>query len=339
MNHQSHSAIRCWTIFLLATICLACTTYDKHYAIYELWVGGVKVTTRNQSDILGDGSVRYEGSQQAGTLILTNANILDTADPDAEAVVVSNIPNLTLQLEGNNKIGMGAHTPVNAVSAYNLTITGDGSLAIGGRASCLKADTMIIEGGKIDAYIKTADSELATFLSVALWAQESMVINQGEVAVHYAASFSPVSYGLYCVKDLEINGGRVNINPEDSRMMAVGLIATGNLSITGGDVSVYGLDDAINARNTRISGGLVMAQSLDYFADGVCRLVEKAELTGGVLTICDLQRNLKSVKLFSNDLQLGHVQLLAGTHEANADRRTLENYGYTDPYIRIEKEE
>lgn len=339
MNHQSHSAIRCWTIFLLATICLACTTYDKHYAIYELWVGGVKVTTRNQSDILGDGSVRYEGSQQAGTLILTNANILDTTDPDAEAVVVSNIPNLTLQLEGNNKIGMGAHTPVNAVSAYNLTITGDGSLAIGGRASCLKADTMIIEGGKIDAYIKTADSELATFLSVALWAQESMVINQGEVAVHYAASFSPLSYGLYTVKGLEINGGTIRISPDDSRLMAVGVITSGDLKVRGGHVSAYGLDDAINAKCTHISGGEVLAQSLDYFADGVCRLVTKAEITGGVFTISDMQHNPKSVKLFSNDLQLDSVQIIAGANETNAIRKEIDNYGYTDPYIRIEKEE
>ena len=339
MNHRSHSAIRCLTMLLLATMLLACTAYDKHYAIYELWVGGVKVTTRNQSDILGDGTARYEGSRESGTLTLTNANILETIDPDADAIIVSEIPNLTLKLEGDNRIGMGENTPVNAVATRNLTITGDGSLAIGGRASCLKADTMIIEGGKIDAYIKTADSELATFLSVALWAQESMVINQGEVAVHYAASFSPLSYGLYTVKGLEINGGTIRISPDDSRLMAVGVITSGDLKVRGGHVSAYGLDDAINAKCTHISGGEVLAQSLDYFADGVCRLVTKAEITGGVFTISDMQHNPKSVKLFSNDLQLDSVQIIAGANETNAIRKEIDNYGYTDPYIRIEKEE
>ncbi len=339
MNHRSHSAIRCLTMLLLATMLLACTAYDKHYAIYELWVGGVKVTTRNQFDILGDGCVRYEGNRQEGTLVLTNANIVETIDPSAEALVVSKMPHLTIRLEGENKVGMGENTPVNAMTTCDVTITGDGSLAICGRASCLKADTMIIEGGKIDSYIKTADDELATFIGVALWAQDYMVINGGDIAVSYLASFSPLSYGLYTVKGLEINGGTIRISPDDSRLMAVGVITSGDLKVRGGHVSAYGLDDAINAKCTHISGGEVLAQSLDYFADGVCRLVTKAEITGGVFTISDMQHNPKSVKLFSNDLQLDSVQIIAGANETNAIRKEIDNYGYTDPYIRIEKEE
>ena len=43
---------------LLVTALSACSSYDKGYAIYDLWVAGVKVTTRNRTDILGDGTDR-----------------------------------------------------------------------------------------------------------------------------------------------------------------------------------------------------------------------------------------------------------------------------------------
>jgi hypothetical protein len=339
MNSLTNTITRCLTILLLTTVFFACNKYDKHYAIYEVWVGGVKVTTRNQSDILGDGTARYEGNQKAGTLTLTNANITETIDPDADAILVSSIKNLTLKLEGDNKIGMGENIPVNAIATSNLTITGDGSLALGGRASCVKADTLLIESGKIDTYIKTADEEVASFLGVALWAQDKTVINGGDIAVHYMASFSPLSYGFYSVAGLEINGGTIRISPDDSQLLAVGLITSGQLTITGGNISAYGLDDAINAKFTHISGGAVLAQSLDYFADGVCRLVTKAEITGGVFTISDMQHKPKSMKLFSNDLRLDSVHIIAGANEASAVRKEIDNYGYTDPYIRIEKEE
>ena len=339
MTRNIHSLARCLAILLLTTGFAACNKYDKHYQIYELWVGGVKVTTRNQSDILGDGTVRYEGNQKAGTITLKNAHIAKTIDPESEAMIVSTIPNLTLQLEGENTIGQGEHTPANGISTYNLTITGEGSLTVDARASCIKADTMRIESGKIDAYIKTPDEEVATFLGVALWAQELLSIQGGDIAVHYTASFSPISYGIYSVKDLEINGGNIHINPDDSQLMAVGLITSGQLTINGGKVSVYGLDDAINAKFTHIAGGEVLAQALDYFADGVCRLVTKAEITGGVFTISDMQHNPKSVKLFSNDLHLNGVSIVAGANETSVAKKEINNYGYTDPYIRIEKEE
>ena len=49
---------------MLVTMFTACTSYDENYEIYDLWVAGVKVTTRNASDILGDGTVSYEAPHQ-----------------------------------------------------------------------------------------------------------------------------------------------------------------------------------------------------------------------------------------------------------------------------------
>ena len=64
-----------WLVFLIQAIWFtSCHSYDKNYAIYELWVNGVKVTTRNQTDILGDGTVRYEGNGQQGVADVHHQN-------------------------------------------------------------------------------------------------------------------------------------------------------------------------------------------------------------------------------------------------------------------------
>ena len=63
-------------LFLL-TMFTACRSYDKDYAIYDLWVAGVKVTTRNQADILGDGTVSYVGDGKSGILTLNGTNIAE----------------------------------------------------------------------------------------------------------------------------------------------------------------------------------------------------------------------------------------------------------------------
>ena len=68
---------------LLVPIFTACSSYDENYAIYELWVAGVKVTTRNQADILGDGTVSFVGDGTSGTLTLNGANIIESSDPNA----------------------------------------------------------------------------------------------------------------------------------------------------------------------------------------------------------------------------------------------------------------
>jgi hypothetical protein len=158
-----------WLVFLIQAIWFtSCHSYDKNYAIYELWVNGVKVTTRNQTDILGDGTARFEGNGQQGVLILEGACIDNLSDEDVEALVVSHIQHLTRRLVGENRIGMGEHVPVNGIQAAQLTIEGEGSLQIGARAACFRTQEIEVASGTIDAYIKTPDDEVAGILGVAL---------------------------------------------------------------------------------------------------------------------------------------------------------------------------
>ena len=182
-------------MFLLAGF-TACNTYDKNYQIYDIWVAGVKVTTRNQEDILGDGTASYVGNGQAGTLTLNNANITECSYEEVEAFIVSTIDHLTINLVGKNQIGMGEKTPVNAISGFDMTIKGEGSLAIGARASCIKGNELTVESGKIDTYVKTAEDEIASFIGVGLWAQELLTVNGGDIEVYYSPEYTALSYGL-----------------------------------------------------------------------------------------------------------------------------------------------
>ena len=346
-------ALAILALITLLTVFIACDSYDEDYAIFDLWVAGVKVTTRNQNDILGDGTVSYEGDGKSGTLTLKGANIVENSDENAEALIVSTLDTLTINLVDDNKLGMGDKAPVNGISAFDLTITGSGSLAVGARASCMKADAFIVESGKIDTYIKTAEDEIASFIGVGLWAQELLTVNGGDIKVHYAPEFSALSYGLYCVKDLTINGGSIEIKQEDAAALGVGIISSEKLTIAGGNITVYGNDDAMNAKYFAMTGGTVNASAVDLFvagfdpetgefvfgSDGVCRLVYKAELSGGSLTLTALERMNPDVPtFFSNDLVLDGMKVSGGEGADALTEKDTSTYTYTDTCIRIEKE-
>ena len=338
---------------LLLTAFTACTSYDENYEIYDLWVAGVKVTTRNRTDILGDGTVSYVGDGKSGTLTLSSANIEESSYTDVEAFIVSTIDDLTINLVGENKIGMGDKAPVNGISAYDLTIKGEGSLSVGARASCIKADALTVESGEIDAYIKTAEDEIASFVGVGLWAQELLEINGGDIRAHYAPEFTALSYGLYCVKDLTINGGSIEIKQEDAAALGVGIISSEKLTIAGGNITVYGNDDAMNAKTFAMTGGTVNASAVDLFladfdpetgefvfgSDGVCRLVNKAEFSGGSLTLVALERMNPDVPtFFSKDLATHGMKVSGGDSADTLTEKDTSTYAYTDNCIRIEKE-
>ena len=340
-------------VLLLSLAFTACSSYDENYEIYDLWVAGVKVTTRNQGDILGDGTASYEGDCKSGTLTLSSANIEESSYTDVEAFIVSTIDDLTINLVGENKIGMGDKAPVNGISAYDLTIKGEGSLYVGARASCIKADTLTVESGEIDAYIKTAEDEIASFIGVGLWAQELLTINSGDIKVHYAPEYTALSYGLYCVKDLTINGGSIEIKQEEAAALGIGIISSEKLTIAGGNISVYGNDDAMNAKTFAMTGGTVNASAVDLFlagfdpetgdfvfgSDGVCRLVNKAEFTGGSLTLVALERMNPDVPtFFSKDLVLDGMKVSGGDSADTLTEKDTSTYAYTDTCIRIEKE-
>ena len=178
------------------------------------------------------------------------------------------------------------------------------------------------------------------------------MINGGNIKIHYAPEFTTISYGLYCVKDLTINGGKIEITKEEASALGVGIIASEKLTIAGGDISVYGNDDAMNAKYFEMTGGTVNACANDLFlagfdpdtympifgSDGVCRLVYQAKFSGGSLTLTALERQNPDVPtFFSYDLVLNGVTVKGGEASGELADKDTATYTYTDTCIRFEK--
>ena len=124
-----------WTVILTTEV------YDLYKAnkddsFYGIILAGVKVTRKNQDDILGDGTASYNEINQV--LMLENAEITydkQAADDGVSAIIYSLI-DLTVLLTGENKFIVNAGDYVPAVYAANyllskdIVFTGGGSLSI-----------------------------------------------------------------------------------------------------------------------------------------------------------------------------------------------------------------
>ena len=124
-----------WTVILTTEV------YDLYKAnkddsFYGIILAGVKVTSKNQDDILGDGTASYNEINQV--LMLENAEIVydkEAADDGVSAIIYSLI-DLTVLLTGENKFIVNAGDYVPAVYAANyllskdIVFTGGGSLSI-----------------------------------------------------------------------------------------------------------------------------------------------------------------------------------------------------------------
>ena len=324
-------------ILLLCTSITSCVSYDDNYHIYNLWVAGVKVTTRNKTDILGDGTVSYTGNKSQGVLTLKGANLLESSDVVDDAVILSKLDSLTIKLVGQNKVGMGDNVPANGISAYDLTIEGSGSLQVGARASCVMTKNLKVKSGKIETYIKTTDEEVGTILGIGLWAQELLQIDDGDIEIQYLASYSPFSYGIYSAKNLVVNGGKITIDFQTSMFLAIGLISSESIKINGGNINLYAFDDAVNVNIFEMYGGIVNATAVDIFSDGACRLVGKAEFAGGEFTLGLLDEPKGKPTLYSLNYVVQGMDVYGGADEDNLTLKDAD-YDYIDSFIKIKKD-
>ena len=94
-----------------------------HFSRYSLWVMGIRVTSVNKENILGDGTVRFNPANN--TLSLYGATLGDTQGTDS--LITSALPSLTVELHGNNILKfsvVGFHSR-NTSSMTPLTFTTD----------------------------------------------------------------------------------------------------------------------------------------------------------------------------------------------------------------------
>ena len=135
------------------------------FEIYELFIAGTQVTSLNQADVLGDGTVSYDAE--------TNTLTLNGADIEAEGEGLSTqIDEVIIKLEGENSIevpeGFGIY------SDASFTITGPGSLSVTSKFEALNGSFVIEGGAKV-----TADSQTRS----ALWSFDPLAVSGSETVV------------------------------------------------------------------------------------------------------------------------------------------------------------
>ncbi len=102
---------------------------------FPLWVGSTQVTSANKTDILGDGTVWFDGTASGGTLVLSNATITASGVPADSRIDSANVFSgegfdLTISLAGSNRVSNQGNMP-NDYCVYageNLAIAGGGTL-------------------------------------------------------------------------------------------------------------------------------------------------------------------------------------------------------------------
>ena len=137
-----------FTLFL--AICMICTILPfgaMAASDYEIMVGDVQVTSANKSDVLGDGTVKYDPS--TGKLTLNNAKITNSMgikDDETGYVVYTGIligegvGDVNIVLKGDNKISTVAPKGGNECMAIamasesTLSFSGSGSLTVSAKS-------------------------------------------------------------------------------------------------------------------------------------------------------------------------------------------------------------
>ena len=174
-----------WSTFV-GLVLYALGTMFIHTDEYGIWVAGISVERSNKGDILGDGTVSYDASNNV--LTFNNATI------EYEDTVVYSTIDLHIQLIGENKIictdeeyGIGIYAGDSHLNK-DLAIIGDGSLTIGfpnaeGEAAGISAANLTIAS---DLTVTTPDCEKA--VNGIVCATSLMVINKATVTVNNGAA-------------------------------------------------------------------------------------------------------------------------------------------------------
>ena len=216
----------------------------------SLYVGGVKVTEENKSDVLSDGKVRYDSNTK--TLTLQDATInAQGRDAESYGIVYRGSGNLNIVLSGNSRISavnISGDGSLTAISSSGRGIYTPGTIKIDGGIVNAKGSSNGIQGdngvtikkGKV-----TAEGESAGIIA------KDLEIENGTVTATGTNEFS--SQGIYATGGgLGIKDGTV------SALGKIGILAFGDVTISSGTVEAKGRDgNGIEAKDSGVNGGSV----------------------------------------------------------------------------------
>ncbi len=187
------------------------TLYAKWIKLYDVYVGGVQVTDKNNTDVFGDGCVSYD--PQTNTLVLRDYSykgegyVYGCSDDGTEkySAVIYSKDSLTISLEGSstleNTFNDGALQQYGdgVVTDGSLSLTGDGYLSIIGSYGIYAYGDLTVDGCTVDT--ETTDE--------ALWSESGSVkISNASVYIVSGAD------GIYANMDVTVIDSELNIVSE-----------------------------------------------------------------------------------------------------------------------------
>ena len=233
------------------------------YETYNVWVGGVQVTEKNASDVLGDedgdgATVTYDVS--TNTLTLNGANITSTYDEvptmGYAAIVSYDELNIDLAEGSTNKITLNGDKFFIGVIAMsedgtdkNIAVSGSGSLDINittssGVAFGIMGSAVTIDGAEVGVTANmTSIGDMVSYIGI--MGYSSVAIEKGSavtatVSNGAAGNIAVMSAGALTIDNANVTAGGY-----------AGIMGMGDISITGeSTVKVTGSAYAIAAAAT-----------------------------------------------------------------------------------------
>ena len=178
---------------------------------YPLWVGGIRVTSANQTS-LGAG-ISYDGGDTCGTLLLDSASLSGSCSEDwADGAVICSDADgfdLTIDVTGTCSLSGGTRGIVLAGSGSSLTITGTEHDVLsfaddGTRTGLIDVNgSLVVEGTEVNAWFESGEDYLITAGDAEVRGGASLKLRNG--SGRGIATDSGKGSGAFTVSDSEVS--------------------------------------------------------------------------------------------------------------------------------------
>ena len=229
---------------------------------YPVWVGGVQVTDANAEDIFGDGTAWFEGTATNGTLALSNAVVTNAyvfATPNSANLYAGEGFDLTVRVEGSNRL---ANTAADGYAVYAkgaLAITGDGVLVgeegmsgIVARGNLsIDGATVVAKGGNTGLAGSNVSISNAT-VHAAGWARGVGIPSGGNVSIVDSKVVATGKAGGVSISGALSVEGASQLEAEATMAGGVAVDADGGIEIGEGLAVVLPVGGGVSADGTTI---------------------------------------------------------------------------------------
>ena len=284
---------------------------------YDVWVGGVQVTSENMTSVTGPaitGSVTYDPN--SSTLTLDGAEITGVYADGGNQYGIYTAGNLNIELvnsysaietlDAENQAGDNTGIYVSG----NLTISGDKTLRVTSGKANNGSNYGIRVGGNltIDTTVITqVDSSLAESHGVSLFGEDALLTVEEAASLSATGGAAAKSYGIY----LEGENARMTLKGEVGAMgsaateLSAGIFMPGvintQITIDGSEVFAIGSSADIDSYGLLMFGDLLVKEDSQFYA------------TAG-------QADNMMTGLYTKELTVDGGYVWAGTAEHDAER-------------------